>query len=143
IKLGLALLSDSSGNIEIDLPIRGRLDDPQFLTGGIVFKAFMNLIFKVVTSPFALIGNIVGGGGDDAQFSIFEPGSANLTEGQVKSLEGIAEFMGKKPTIKLEIRGFADPQVDTTGMIELGLHRAVQAAKYSDMSRRERADVAV
>lgn len=143
IKLGLALLSDSSGNIEIDLPIKGRLDDPQFLTGGIVFKAFINLIFKVVTSPFALIGNMVGGGGEDAQYSIFDPGSMRLTEGQLKSLDSVVAFMNKKAGLKLEIAGFADPEPDTKGMIELGLRRAVQAAKYADLSRRERAATTV
>ncbi|MFV0348135.1 MAG: DUF748 domain-containing protein, partial [Halodesulfovibrio sp.] len=141
IKLGLALLSDSSGNVEIDLPINGRLDDPHFLTGGIVFKAFMNLIFKVVTSPFALIGNIVGGGGDDAQFSVFEAGSDRLTEGQLQNLKGVVDFMNKKSSLKLEISGFVDQQADTKGLIELGLRRRVQAAKYADMSRRERAAI--
>lgn len=143
IKLGLALLSDSSGNIEIDLPIRGRLDDPQFLTGGIVFKAFVNLIFKVVTSPFALLGNIVGGGSDDAQFSVFEPGSARLSDEQITNLQTVVEFMRKKPSIKLEISGFVDEQADAKGLVELGLRRAVQRARYDDMSRRERAAVNV
>jgi uncharacterized protein involved in outer membrane biogenesis len=143
IKLGLALLSDSSGNVEIDLPIKGRLDDPHFLTGGIVFKAFMNLIFKVVTSPFALIGNIVGGGGDDAQFSVFEAGSDRLTEGQLQNLKGVVDFMNKKSSLKLEISGFVDPQADAAGLVELSVRRRVQAAKYADMSRRERAAVAV
>ncbi|WBF68946.1 DUF748 domain-containing protein [Desulfovibrio subterraneus] len=143
IKLGLALLSDSSGNVEIDLPIKGRLDDPHFLTGGIVFKAFVNLIFKVVTSPFALIGNIVGGGGDDAQFSVFEAGSDRLTEGQLQNLKGVVDFMNKKSSLKLEISGFVDPQADAAGLVELSVRRRVQAAKYADMSRRERAAVAV
>lgn len=147
VRLGLALLGDSAGNVEIDLPISGRLDDPQFLTGGIVFKAFVNLIFKAVTSPFALLGNIVGGvgggGGGDAQYSVFDPGSARLNEGQLANLQTVVDFLIKKPAIRLEITGYADPQADAHGMVELGLLRAVQAARHDDLSRRERTAIAV
>src|SRR4029450_7420360 len=58
VLLAVALLKDRNGVINIDLPVGGSLDDPQFSVGGIVFRALMNLIAKIVTSPFALLGSL-------------------------------------------------------------------------------------
>ena len=51
IKLGIGLLKDANGVIDIDLPIEGRLDDPQFSVFGLVGKVLLNLLTKAVTAP--------------------------------------------------------------------------------------------
>ena len=56
LKLAVALLKDSSGKIKLDVPITGSLDDPKFSVGAIVADALMNVISKVVTSPFRCAG---------------------------------------------------------------------------------------
>ena len=63
--LAVSLLKDRHGTIDVNLPISGSLDDPKFSIGGIVLRIIFNLIEKAVTSPFALIGNLVGGGGGE------------------------------------------------------------------------------
>jgi len=64
---------DRNGVIDVDLPISGSLDDPQFSVGGIVVKALVNLLTKAVTAPFALIGALVGGGGEELAYIEFAP----------------------------------------------------------------------
>ena len=54
VKLAVALLADRRGVIDIDLPVRGSLNDPQFSMGGLIWRAFVNLIGRAVTSPFSL-----------------------------------------------------------------------------------------
>ena len=61
VQVGLSLLQDSSGNLTLDLPVRGRLDDPNLRIGALVFKAVVNVMFKALTSPLSLIGSIFGG----------------------------------------------------------------------------------
>ncbi|MBV5350251.1 hypothetical protein JZU71_03695, partial [bacterium] len=51
-----------NGEIDINLPISGSLSDPQFSVGGLVVKVIVNLLVKAVTSPFALLGSMFGGG---------------------------------------------------------------------------------
>ena len=75
IPLAVALMRDTSGQISIDLPIRGNLDDPSFSVLGLVGKAFVQLITKVVTTPFALVGDLVGGSEEDLASIAFAPGS--------------------------------------------------------------------
>jgi hypothetical protein len=54
VTLAVALLKNQNGEIDINLPIAGSLDDPQFSIGGLVVKVIVNLLVKAVTSPFAL-----------------------------------------------------------------------------------------
>ena len=62
VLLAAALLKDSRGNIDINLPISGSLDDPEFSVGGIVVRVVLNLVVKAVTSPFSLLASAFGGG---------------------------------------------------------------------------------
>ena len=67
VLLAVALLKDRNGVIDIKLPISGSLDDPHFSIGGIVIQALINLLVKIVTAPFALLGSLGGGGEQLAQ----------------------------------------------------------------------------
>jgi len=78
VMLAVALLRDNQGRIAINLPISGSLSDPQFSVGGIIFKVFVNLITKAVTSPFALLGSIFGSS-EELSYVEFKPGLAVLT----------------------------------------------------------------
>jgi hypothetical protein len=90
VPLIVALLKDRKGLIEIDMPIRGNLNDPDFKYGKVVISTLLNLLTKVVASPFALMGKLVPGGGgseEELQFIEFQPGSAALSESEMKKLE--------------------------------------------------------
>lgn len=52
LKLGLYVLTDSKQHIEIDLPISGRIDSPEFSYRKIIFKAIVNVLGKVAAAPF-------------------------------------------------------------------------------------------
>ena len=63
VRLAVALLADRNGVIDIDFPISGSLNDPQFSIGPLIFKAIGNLVVKAVTAPFSLLTGGLGGGG--------------------------------------------------------------------------------
>ena len=63
VKLAVALLADRNGVIDLDLPVSGSINDPQFSLGGVIWKVIGNLIVKAVTAPFALLASAFGGGG--------------------------------------------------------------------------------
>ena len=66
--LAVALLKNPDGTIDIDLPVRGNVDDPEFRYGSVVGKALVNLVVKIVASPFALLGKLVGAEADELEF---------------------------------------------------------------------------
>ncbi len=75
VKLAVALLADSNGVIDINLPISGSLNDPQFRLGPVIFKVIVNLIGKALTAPFTLLASAFGGGGDELSQVAFPAGS--------------------------------------------------------------------
>src|SRR4029079_16657682 len=77
LKLAVALLKDRNGVIDIDLPLTGSLDDPQFRMGPLIWKAFVGLLGKIVTSPFTLLAKL-GGREDEINQLDFAAGSAVL-----------------------------------------------------------------
>lgn len=55
MKVGLYILKDRKGVIDIDMPLEGRLDDPQFSIGRLIWNTFCNLMVKVALSPTKLV----------------------------------------------------------------------------------------
>ncbi len=82
VMLAVALLKDRHGRIDIDLPIRGDLKDPDFKYGKAVLSVLLNLLTKIVASPFTLIGSLIPGGGDEEEFTVHRvrPGQRDRTE---------------------------------------------------------------
>jgi hypothetical protein len=103
--LAVALLKDSEGVIDIDLPVSGDLDDPEFKIGGVVMKAIGNMITKLVTAPFRLLGNLVGIDSEDFGTLEFLPGRSNVSPPDREKLVKLAEAMQQRPELMLEVSG--------------------------------------
>ncbi len=133
VRLAIALLQNSRGEINLDLPVRGSLNDPQFSISGIIFDVIVNAVVKAVASPFALLGSLFGGS-DDISHIAFSPGYSTLTPAGEQRLRGIATAMSERPGLKIEITGFADPQSDRDGLKRAMLLRKVSATKLAALS---------
>jgi hypothetical protein len=74
----------------------------------------LNLLTKIVASPFTLMGKLIPGGGteEDLQFIAFDPGSATVPDQEVKKLEALAKGLEERPGLRLEIAGTSDPALD-------------------------------
>lgn len=138
VKFGLALLQDSDGNMTINLPIRGRLDDPNFHIGGIVFKAIASLFVKALASPFSLIGSIFGGGSENMDFVLFTPGRHGLDAAGMQKLETTIKALKERPRLKLEVDGVIDPTSDTQGLIAAIFEMKLKMQKFKSLTRKER-----
>lgn len=113
IKLGLALLENSDGVIDVDLPISGQLSDPRFSIGKVLMGSFTNLIVKAATSPFTMLGGIVnlaGFSSDQLNDVAFAPGQKTVKDSEREKLKIIAGAMGQKPNLTLKIAGKAAPE---------------------------------
>lgn len=125
VNLAISLLKNNRGEIDINLPISGSLDDPQFSVGGLIVRVIVNLFVKAVTSPFALLGSMFGGGEELSKVE-FAPGRARVGEAQGKTLETLAKALGERQALKLEISGLADPEIDREGLKRVAMERLVR-----------------
>jgi hypothetical protein len=131
VNLAISLLKNNRGEIEVNLPISGSLDDPQFSVGGLVVKVIVNLFVKAVTSPFALLGSMFGGGEELSNVE-FVAGRASLSDGAVKKLESLAKALNERASLKLEITGRADPEADNEGIKRVAIERAAKGEKLKE-----------
>jgi hypothetical protein len=105
IRLAVAILKDSKGQINLDVPVSGSLNDPQFSLGGIIFSAFKNILIKAITAPFRLltsaIGGLTGGAGADQDLSYveFAPGRSSLTADSTKRLDSVATALNARTAL--------------------------------------------
>ena len=130
VKLATALLADSKGVIDLDLPISGSLNDPQFSIGPIIFKAVVNLIGRAITAPFTLLARALGGaGGEDMANVAFAPGSAQLQPKAREQLDQIAKALTDRPQLKLTVVGTASLAQEREGYRRERLKAMVAAEK--------------
>lgn len=127
VDLAVALLKDRRGEIHIDLPVSGDMDDPDFTVGGIVLKAFVNLVVKAATSPFALLGSMFES--ENLDQLEFEPGRSRLTSATTEKLDALRKVLYERPALRLEISGYADPASDTPAYADLLFQRKLRAQK--------------
>ncbi|PHQ64660.1 MAG: hypothetical protein COB99_08505 [Sulfurimonas sp.] len=99
----IALLEDSEGVIDINMPVEGNIDAPDFKYGALVWKTFGNLIIKAVASPFRFLGSMMGLDGEELEFVEFEPGLMTILPPEKEKLDNIAKLMVKRPKISLNI----------------------------------------
>jgi hypothetical protein len=102
LKLAVALLKDRNGVIDIDLPMSGSLDDPQFRLGPLIWKAFVGLLTKVATAPFALIGKLFGGG-PEINFVEFEPGAVLLEPSGQEKMATVRKALIERPALQVDV----------------------------------------
>ncbi len=137
VKLAVALLKDRNGEIHLDIPVTGSLDDPQFSISGVIWQVVKNLLVKVATSPFSLLGAMLGGSDEDFSQISFAYGSSSLSEAEQEKLQRMAQALADRPGIEVEVSGFIDPENDAEGYRKESLIRQVRHLKYLDLIKSE------
>ncbi len=131
VKLAISLLQNRKGEIDLNVPVSGSLDDPEFSVGYFIFKIITNIIEKAVTSPFALIGGLAGGG-EELGYAEFDYGSATLTDEVTEKLNKLDEALYSRPLLNLEIEGHADTTNDRAVLTTSLLDKKIKSAKLRD-----------
>lgn len=134
VRLAVALLADRNGVIDIDFPISGSLNDPQFSLGPLILKAIVNLIAKAATAPFALLTGGLGGGSGDSSTITFAPGSAALSAEAKQSLDKVAKALTDRPTLRMTVAGTSSLEQE---------REAYQRQRVRDLAQSEKRRAAV
>ena len=142
VKLAIALLKDRNGRIKLDVPVQGRVDDPKFKLGPIIWGVVENLIVKAATSPFSLLGAMFGAG-DELSFVAFDPGQADIPVAETNKLNTLAKALYERPELSLEINGSVDPARDREEMARAKLLRQIKTLFIKEMTDAGKPPVAV
>ena len=116
LELAVAVLADAQGRINLDIPVSGNLNDPQFDFGGLVARAIGNVVGRIVSAPFRALAGLLGKGGADLDAVQFEPGSATLTPPAEQNVALVAKALVDRPQLEVTVQGRYDPERDVAAM---------------------------
>jgi len=140
VGLAISLLKNREGEIELDLPISGSLDDPTFRVRKVLLKTLVNLLEKAATSPFALVGALIPGGADISTIA-FPCGTSRLNEKAIQKLDIIAGLLAEKSDLHLEIKAIGVKDTDTEALRHELVMLSLQQLKFKKMSKRDRKEL--
>jgi uncharacterized protein involved in outer membrane biogenesis len=135
VKLAVALLADRNGVIDINLPVSGSLNDPQFRLAPLIFRLIFNLIGKAITAPFSLIASAFGGGGEEMNQVVFTPGSKQLDDAARQRLDAVAKALTDRPALQITVVGHSDLEAERSGYQRARLDERVLAEKRRALAR--------
>jgi len=118
VELLLALLRDGDNGLELEVPVSGDLDDPEFALGKIIWRAILSGLKKVVTSPFVFLANLVGGG-EDIDLIAMEPGRTRILADSTGKVDLLILALKKRPGLRLGIASITDPATDGEALARL------------------------
>jgi len=142
VRLAVALLKDRNGQIKLDIPVSGSLDDPQFSVGRIILKIIVNLITKAATAPFTLLASLFGGG-EELGYIEFDYGSSQIEGPNTKKIEALAKALYERPALKLDVEGRADTERDREALRRQLFMRKIKAQRLRDMIKERQTAVPV
>jgi hypothetical protein len=134
-RLAIALLKNRKGEISLDLPLSGSLDDPQFSLGRVIIKIIVNLLVKAATSPFALLGALFGGG-EELSYLEFNYGQDTPDAPAEVKLKNLVKALHDRPALKLEIAGHVDREKDREALRKVFFDRKVRSQKLKDLVKK-------
>ncbi|SES36236.1 protein of unknown function [Halopseudomonas bauzanensis] len=135
IRLAVALLKDTKGNIDIELPVAGDLNNPEFSVMPIVWQTLRNLMLRATQAPFKFIAGLAGAGEADLSELSFAAGSAELDDQATKVLGTLSSALQERPQLILEVEGISATSADGPPLATQRLEREMRLLAASTMRR--------
>ncbi|MDC9728307.1 MAG: DUF748 domain-containing protein [Methyloprofundus sp.] len=135
--LAIALLEDSEGNIALDVPVTGDLDNPELSVATLVFDALANVITKIVASPFNAIASLLGSDADISKV-IFTAGKTGLSTQQKENLDILTVALFERPALSLEIKGTAFSNQDWPALQSEALTLQLTQLKVNELNKKNK-----
>lgn len=139
LDLAIAILEDSDGVIDLDLPISGSLNDPEFSYGSIIWKAFSNILTKIVTAPFRALGSIFGAGAEEFDGIAFEAGISDIAPPELEKLAKVSEALAKRQGLSLGVVPSYNNALDTQAIKEATYRKQVTEEMDIELEEGQRA----
>ncbi|MBS7325409.1 MAG: DUF748 domain-containing protein [Thiopseudomonas sp.] len=133
VRLAVAMLKDTKGDISIHLPVKGDLNSPDFSVMPIVWQTLRNLVARAATSPFKMLGSIGKAGNKDLGQIPFGAGTAQLSPEANALLDSLANALKQRPMLQLNIEGTSAQAVDGPTLAGRVLHRRYQELLYRQL----------
>ena len=133
LKLGVYVLTDKNKHIDVDLPITGHIDSPEFSFRKMIFKAIGNLLLKIVASPFQWMSPDKQDAFRAIDFTLLDPA---LNSEQYARLDKMAEALKEDNSIKVRMIQRVNYDRATRDIADLNLKMAYYNSTQADPNKR-------
>ena len=130
LRLGVYVLTDKDNHIDVDLPITGHIDSPEFSLRKVIFKAIGNLLLKIVASPFSWMSDEKKDTFKSINFELLDPG---LNSEHYARLDKMAESLKEDETLSVRLTQRVNYNKARREIAELNL----KMAYYNSTQREE------
>jgi hypothetical protein len=103
LRLAVAILRDVNGNINMEIPVSGDLNDPEYKLGKVIWGIVENLLVKAATSPYRLLAQAIDADENDLKAISFDYLSDSLTNRQRRSLTMLGRVLKVKPELRINL----------------------------------------
>jgi len=125
LDLAIALLTDREGKIDLEVPVRGDLGNPEFSYGHVIWQAVLNLLTKIVTAPFQALASLFGDGSQQPDRILFDPGQSEPGPPEREKLHQVAEVLNQRPQLNLIVHGAFARDMDGKSLRDIAVRRAL------------------
>ena len=108
LKFAFFLLTDKNGDVKLDIPVSGNLNDPEVNVGKIVWQTFKNVIGKTVAAPVNFLVGLVGGDPKELEEITFGYTDSIPSEKHYRQLNKLLDLEQKKEELKITLTYFVD-----------------------------------
>ncbi len=129
IRLAVALLKDKDGRIDLQVPIEGNVDAPEFAYSKIMWQAVKKILVNIAAAPFRALGRLFGRDEEDLELVGFVAGRSDLVDAEKEKLSQMAAQLAGRTELSVEIEGRFDPVADPEALREDALQRRLDAAR--------------
>ncbi|MBP5327651.1 MAG: DUF748 domain-containing protein [Bacteroidales bacterium] len=102
LKAAIYVLKDKDGKVELDIPVKGNIDSPEFSYMKMVWKTLGNLLVKVATSPFRAVAKALGQTGE-LDFIAYNPLDVHFSSEQYSVLNKIVDVLKYDTSITITL----------------------------------------
>jgi hypothetical protein len=131
LRLAIALLKDKDGRVDLEVPIQGSVDAPEFAYRKVFWQAVRKILANVALAPFRAIGRMFGRDDEDLDLVGFASGRSDLLPPEQETLAKLAAELAKRPGVTIEVEGRFDPVADVVAIRRARLEARIDAKRGS------------
>ncbi|WP_449224153.1 DUF748 domain-containing protein [Algoriphagus namhaensis] len=108
LKFAFFLLTDRNGDVDLEIPVRGDLNDPTLKLSTIIWNTFKNVIDKVVLAPVDFLVGLVGGDPKELEEIVFDYTDTIPGNKQFRQLAKLVDLEQKKDGLAITLNYYVD-----------------------------------
>lgn len=113
LKFAIFLLKDKNGVVNLDLPLSGDMNDPDFKVGPVLWQILKQNLEKAVAAPGKLLAQQSGIDPEEIKYAPFQPLDTILGDDARNTLTKLGELVNKKPGLEVQLAYYEPSNIES------------------------------